>query len=100
MGSVEETITKVLGILWNTVTDQLAVKGSKPTECTSKREVLKAIDTVFNLLGFFAPAALQGKPFDSFKNYGPQRKNGMKNWKKRCFINGRNFKKKINVSPW
>ena len=37
---VKETITKVLGILWNTVADQLAVKGSKPAECSSKGEVL------------------------------------------------------------
>ena len=60
---VKETITKVLGILWNTVTDQLAVKGSKPTVCSSKREVLKSIATVFNPLGFFTPATLQGKLF-------------------------------------
>ena len=60
---VKETITKVLGILWNTVADQLAVKGSKPTECSSKREVLKSIATVFDPLGFFTPATLRGKLF-------------------------------------
>ena len=60
---VKETITKVLGILWNTVADQLAVKGSKPTECFSKREVLKSIATVFDPLRFFTPAILQGKLF-------------------------------------
>ena len=60
---VKETITKVLGILWNTVADQLAVKGSKPTECSSKREVLKSIATVFDPLGFFTPATFQGKLF-------------------------------------
>ena len=60
---VKETITKVLGILWNTVTDQLTVKGSKPKECSSKREVLKSIATVFDPLGFFTPATLQGKLF-------------------------------------
>ena len=60
---VKETITKVLGILGNTVADQLAVKGSKPIECSSKREVLKSIATVFNPLGFFTPATLQGKLF-------------------------------------
>ena len=60
---VKETITKVLGILWNTVADQLAVKGSKPTECSSKIEVLKSIATVFDPLGFFTPATLQGKLF-------------------------------------
>ncbi|XP_068697571.1 uncharacterized protein [Montipora foliosa] len=60
---VKETITKVLGILWNTVADQLAIKGSKPTECSSKREVLKSIATVFDPLGFFTPATLRGKLF-------------------------------------
>ena len=60
---VKETITKVLGILWNTVADRLAVKGSKPTECSSKRDVLKSIATVFDQLGFFTPTTLQGKLF-------------------------------------
>ena len=60
---VKETITKVLGILWNTIKDHLIVKGSKPTECSSKREVLKSIATVFDPLGFFTPATLQGKLF-------------------------------------
>jgi len=50
---VQETITKVLGILWNTVKDHLIVKGSKPTEWSSKREVLKSIAIVFDPLGFF-----------------------------------------------
>ena len=60
---VKETITKVLGILWNTGKDQLIVKGSKPTECSPKREVLKSIATVFDPLGFFTPATHQGKLF-------------------------------------
>ena len=55
---VKQTITKVLGILWNTVADRLAVKRSKPTEYSSKREVLKSIATVFDPLGFFTPATL------------------------------------------
>ncbi|XP_073250389.1 uncharacterized protein [Porites lutea] len=59
----KETITKVLGILWNTIKDHLIVKGSKPTECSSKREVLKSIATVFDPPGFFTPATLQGKLF-------------------------------------
>ena len=54
---------KVLGILWNTIKDHLIVKGSKPTECSSKREVLKSIATVFDPLGFFTPATLRGKLF-------------------------------------
>ena len=54
---------KVLGIHWNTIKDHLIVKGSKPTECSSKREVLKSIATVFDPLGFFTPATLQGKLF-------------------------------------
>ena len=62
-GRVKETITKVLGILWNTVADQLAVKGSKPTKCSYKREVLKSIATVFDPLGFFTSATLQEKLF-------------------------------------
>ena len=60
---VKETITKVLGILWNSVADQLAVKGSKPTEGSWKREVLESIATVFDPLGFFTPATLRGKLF-------------------------------------
>ena len=60
---VKETITKVLGILWNTVKDQLIVKGSKPAECSTKREMLKNIATVFDPVGFFTPATLKGKLF-------------------------------------
>ena len=60
---VKETITKGLGILWNTVADQLAVKGSKPTECSSKREVLRSIATILEPLRFFTPATFQGKLF-------------------------------------
>ena len=56
------TTTKVLGINWDTVADQLTVKGLKPTECSSKREVLKFIPTVFDLLGLLTRSAtLQGK---------------------------------------
>ena len=82
---VKKTITKVLGILWNTVADQLTIKGSKPTECSLKREVLKSVATVFDPVGFSSPAFL--KENFSFGNYGPRRKNGMRKWKKRCFIN-------------
>ena len=60
---VKETVTKVLGILWNTVKDQLIVKGSKPAEFCTKREVLKNIATVFDPVGFFTPATLKGKLF-------------------------------------
>ena len=60
---VKETITKVLGILWNTVSDQLIIKDSRLTECSSKREVLKSIATVFIPVGFFTSATLKGKIF-------------------------------------
>ena len=60
---VKETIMKVLGILWNTIKDHRIVKGSKLTQCSWKREVLKSIATVFDPLGFFTPATLQGKLF-------------------------------------
>lgn len=60
---VKETLTKVLGILWNTVEDQLVVKVSKLTECSTKREALKAIATVFDPVGFFTPVTLKGKLF-------------------------------------
>ena len=60
---VKETITKGLGILWNTVADQLVVKGSKPTEYSSKREVLRSIATVFDPFRFSTPATPQGKLF-------------------------------------
>ena len=60
----KETITKVLGILWNlTIKDHRILKSSKPTKCSSKREVLKSIATVFDPLGFFTPATLLGKLF-------------------------------------
>ena len=58
---VKETITKVLGILWNTVA--ALVKGSKSTDFSSKIEVLKSITTVFDPLGFFTHVTLQGKVF-------------------------------------
>ena len=60
-GQSKGNLTQVLGILWNTVADQLAVKGSKPTECSSKRVVLKSIATAFDPLGFFTPATLPSR---------------------------------------
>ena len=77
VGQSKGTITKVLGILWNAVKDQLIVKGLKPTQSSqSKREVLKSIATVYDPLGVFTLANLQGKRFlqDLWK-----RKNGMRN---------------------
>lgn len=51
---------------WNTVEhcqSQLLVKDPAPTEYSLKREVLNSITAVFNPLGFFTPATLQGKLF-------------------------------------
>ena len=76
-GKVKETITKVLGILWNTDADKLTVKGSKPRE-----RPLKSNATVFYPLRFFTTPTLQGN------SMGLGVKNGIRNWKKRCFING------------
>ena len=69
-GRVKKTITKVLGILWNTDEDQLTVKGSKATECSLKRDLLKSIATVFYPLGFFTPPTLQGNSMDLGERMG------------------------------
>ena len=57
---------KVLGINWNLVSDELSLSkpsASKLQHVSSKREVLQAIASVFDPLGFFAPIVLEAKLF-------------------------------------
>ena len=63
---VEAKSTKILGIPWNKETDQLSIdlaacinNGNK--EVITKRKILSAINSVFDLLGFSAPVLITGK---------------------------------------
>ena len=63
---VEAKSTKILGIPWNKETDQLSIdfvacinNGNK--EVITRRKMLSAINSVFDLLGFSAPVLITGK---------------------------------------
>ena len=63
---VEAKSTKLLGIPWNKETDQLSIdftacinNGNK--KVITKRKMLSAINSVFDLLGFSAPVLITGK---------------------------------------
>ena len=63
---VEAKSTKILGIPWNKETDQQSIgfaacinNGNK--EMITKRNMLSAINSVFDLLGFSAPVLITGK---------------------------------------
>ncbi|CAF1104794.1 unnamed protein product [Didymodactylos carnosus] len=60
------TVTKVLGIPWNTELDLLSISTSaNPTEfeIITKRTVIKFIASIFDPLGLFCPAVLPAKLF-------------------------------------
>ena len=63
---VEAKSTKILGIPWNKETDQLSIDlaaciNNKNKEVITKRKILSAINSVFDLLGFSAPVLITGK---------------------------------------
>ena len=56
---------KVLGTTWNMTSDTIFINGSETASCqvTSKREALQAISRIYDPLGLFSPATLNGKLF-------------------------------------
>ncbi|KAL9972922.1 hypothetical protein ACROYT_G019318 [Oculina patagonica] len=56
---------KVLGTTWNMNSDTLIINGSHTSsfQVTSKREALQSISRIYDPLGFFSPATLNGKLF-------------------------------------
>ena len=57
---------KVLGINWNLNSDTLLLpgpSGDRTKEASTKREVLQAVASIFDPLGFFAPTVLEAKLF-------------------------------------
>ena len=56
---------KVLGTTWNMTSDTIFINGSETSSCqvTSKREALQAISRIYDPLGLFSPATLNGKLF-------------------------------------
>ncbi|KAL9958393.1 hypothetical protein ACROYT_G035399 [Oculina patagonica] len=57
---------KVLGTTWNMKSDTIIINGSHHTssfQVTSKREALQSISRIYDPLGFFSPATLNGKLF-------------------------------------
>ena len=61
----EKERTKVLGLWWTLGTDSLHTNGLKPEyfEACTKRQVLQAVASLFDPLGWFTPITLHGKVF-------------------------------------
>ena len=58
---MKETITKVLGLQWDTTTDQLMVNTKnfdKSMTATTKRQVLTKIASLFDPLGYLSPGTV------------------------------------------
>ena len=63
---MKETITKVLGLQWDTITDQLMVNTKKfdsSMTATTKRQVLTTIALLFDPLGYLTPATVKMRIF-------------------------------------
>ena len=60
-----EDTMKVLVTTWNMTSDTIFINGSETSSCqvTSKREALQAISRIYDPLGLFSPATLNGKLF-------------------------------------
>ena len=57
---------KILGINWNLLTDELSVSKpalNKSQHVSTKREVLQAVASVFDPLGYYSPTILEAKLF-------------------------------------
>lgn len=60
----ESTVMNVLGYVWNSKEDTIALKNPKNTTIvkdTTKRQMLKKLTSVFDPLGIFAPVILLEK---------------------------------------
>ena len=63
---MKETITKVLGLQWDTVKDQLMVDAKcfdNSMIATTKRQVLTTIASLFDPFGYLTPTTVKMKPF-------------------------------------
>ena len=63
---IKETITKVLGLQWDTITDQLMVNTKNfdtSITPTTKRQVLTTIASLFDPLGYLTAATAKMKLF-------------------------------------
>lgn len=61
---VETETVKVLGLEWNTKTDQISIKPPPPNfnhVPVTKRSILKAVASIFDPLGLITPVSLPGK---------------------------------------
>ena len=56
---------KVLGLKWDSEEDQLSLQGNwgDRVKCKTKRDILKAIASIYDPLGLFQPCTLQAKCF-------------------------------------
>ena len=60
----DEQKIKVLGMIWNVISDQMCLTMYKPNNIlpvVTKREIAKAIASVYDPLGIFCPVILQAK---------------------------------------
>ncbi|XP_057296720.1 uncharacterized protein LOC130625638 [Hydractinia symbiolongicarpus] len=63
---VKSKITKVLGLVWNTITDELSISTKRINSDklgTTKREVLATIASVYDPLGMLTPGTIKMKIF-------------------------------------
>ena len=88
---MKETITKVLRLQWDTITDQLMVNAKKidnSMTATTKRQVLITIASLFDPLGYLTPATIKMRLFlqnlwIQEKGWDDQLKNeGIEKWQK------------------
>ena len=63
---IKEKVTKVLGLVWNTNSDELSISTKKfrfAQQDTTKREVLATIASIYDPLGLMTPATITMKIF-------------------------------------
>ena len=63
---MEERVTKVLGLIWNTTTDEFSISTKKlenTEQAKTKLEVLAILASIFDPLGMITPVKLKMKMF-------------------------------------
>ena len=63
---MKEQITKVLGLVWNTNTDELSISTKKfevQEPATTKRQVLTTLASIYDPLGMMTPVTVKMKIF-------------------------------------
>ena len=63
---MEERVTKVLGLIWNTTTDEFSISTKKlenTEQAKTKLEVLATLASIFDPLGMITPVTLKMKMF-------------------------------------